>query len=116
MLQRPKNQQKKLHSQRPVHHQHIMVTMDPAIIPVITMLANTVHSRIATVMVIINGNSMVRDMEMHTTMHGVVIAAAAAAITKTKTHLFIYTVVTFFLFCFFFLILSLEAEFIHNYK
>lgn len=78
-LQRPKNQQKKLHSQRPVR-QHITVTMDRAIIPIITMLANMVHSRIATAMAIINGNSTVRDMEMHIAMHGVVIAAVA--ITK----------------------------------
>lgn len=85
MLQLPKNQQKKLHSQRPVH-QHIMATMDRAIIPVITMPASMVHSHIATAMAIINGNSTDRDTGMHTAMHGVVIAAVA--ITK---HIFVHT-------------------------
>lgn len=73
-LQRPKNQQKKLHSQRPVL-QPTTATMDPAIIPVITMPVNTVHNHTATVTVTINGNSMDRDMGMHTAMHGVVTAA-----------------------------------------
>lgn len=96
MLQLPKNQQKKLHSQRPVH-QHIMATMDRAIIPVITMPASMVHSHIAIAMAIINGNSTDRDMVMHIAMHGVVIAAVA--ITK---HISVHTtVVTFFYYVFF---------------
>lgn len=106
-LQQPKSQQKKLHSRhrRPVHP-HIMVTMDRAIIPVITTLASTVHSRIATAMDIINGNSTDRVMGMHIVMHGVVIAAAAI----TKHYLSIdITVVTFFLLLLFFFSYYREA-------
>lgn len=101
MLQLPKSQRKKLHSPHPVH-QHITVTMDQALIPVITMLANMVHNHTAIAMAIINGNSTDRDMVTHIAMHGV--AIAAVAITK---HIFVHTtVVTFF---FFLLIMFLEA-------
>lgn len=95
-LQLPKSQQKKQHSQRPVR-QHTMVTMDPAIIPVITMPVNTVHNHIAIATATINGNSTDRDMEMHTVMRGVV-TAAVDIIEGTKKNLFFYlvqTVVTF---------------------
>lgn len=88
MLQLPKNQQKKIHSPHPVR-QHITATMDRVIIPVITMLANMVHNPIAIAMVIINGNSTVRDMAMRIA-NGAVIAAVAI------TNILVLTVVTFF--------------------
>lgn len=50
--------------------------MDREIIPVITMLANMVHNRIAIAMVIINGNSTDRVMAMHIA-NGAAIAAVA---------------------------------------